>query len=237
MRKKNRKNRKILARSAARLAAMQAIYQYEMEEISIARLLDEFHEHWLQAKTHSAAQNTAQNTAQGTTTQSADSPSSERSSSLGSDFTSPASLGPGSREPNAAAEVDIVFFDDVVCGTLERVTEIDALIAERLAVGWSLARLDKAAKAILRAGAFELLARRDVPTGAVIDEYVEIAKAFFAAQEVGFVNGVLDRIARSVRPGSGDEPARVAADSAPESAADSAPENAADNSDVFNEQP
>ena len=54
-------------------------------------------------------------------------------------------------------------------------------------------------KAILRAGTYELLARADVPTGAVISEYVDVAHAFYERRESGFVNGLLDAIAKEVR--------------------------------------
>jgi N utilization substance protein B len=65
----------------------------------------------------------------------------------------------------------------------------------------SSARLDKPMKAILRAGTYELLARADVPVGAVISEYVDVAKAFYERRETGFVNGLLDAIAKDVRGG------------------------------------
>ncbi len=98
------------------------------------------------------------------------------------------------------AEADVLFFDDIVTGAHARLEEIDALIASKLASGWSLERLDKPMKAILRAGTYELLARVDVPKGAVISEYVDVAHAFYEKRESGFVNGLLDNIARDVRP-------------------------------------
>jgi N utilization substance protein B len=97
------------------------------------------------------------------------------------------------------AEAEVDFFDDVVAGVDARRAELDALIAGRLAEGWSLARLDKPMKALLRAGAYELAARPDVPTASVISEYVDVAKAFYDARESGFVNGLLDAIAKQVR--------------------------------------
>ena len=97
------------------------------------------------------------------------------------------------------AEPEVDFFDDVVKGTSARLSEIDTAIAGKLAKGWNLARLDKAMRAILRAGTYELLARADVPTGAVITEYVDVAHAFFDKRESGFVNGLLDAIAKDVR--------------------------------------
>ena len=97
----------------------------------------------------------------------------------------------------AAAEV--AFFDDIVKGTLARSAEIDDLIADKLAAGWSLTRLDKTMVQILRAGTYELLARADVSVGSVISEYVDVAHAFFELREAKFVNGVLDAIAKVVR--------------------------------------
>ena len=98
-----------------------------------------------------------------------------------------------------SADADTAFFDDLVKGVDARRDEIDALLAERLAEGWSLARLDRTMLQILRAGTYELLARADVPTGAVIGEYLDVAHAFFDAREAKFVNGVLDAVAKAVR--------------------------------------
>ena len=97
------------------------------------------------------------------------------------------------------AEADVNFFDDLVRGTQARLGEIDRAIEAKLAQGWSLARLDKPMKAILRAGTYELMARADVPVGAVITEYVDVAHAFYERREAGFVNGLLDGIAKDVR--------------------------------------
>lgn len=141
------------ARAAARLAAVQALYQHDMEQTPLASLLDEFHRHRLGAEIEDAQY----------------------------------------------AEADVAFFDDVVKGTLARRDEIDALIGERLADGWKLERLDRTMLQILRAGTYELLARADVPTGAAIGEYLDVAHAFFDAREAKFVNGVLDAVAKAVR--------------------------------------
>ena len=141
------------ARAAARLAAVQALYQHEMEGTAIPALLHEFHNHRI-----------------GATIEDVD---------------------------YADAEID--FFDDVVKGATARAGEIDVAIESRLASGWTLARLDKPMKAILRAGTYELMARADVPVGAVISEYVDVAHAFYDRRETGFVNGLLDGIAKQVR--------------------------------------
>ena len=141
------------SRSAARLAAVQALYQHRMEGTAQAKLLDEFHQH-----------------------------------RLGREI-----------EDEQYAEADVDFFDDVVSGTLARSEEIDRLLAERLAQGWTLARLDKTMLQILRAGTYELMARADVPVGTAISEYVDVAHAFFDEREAKFVNGVLDAVAKAVR--------------------------------------
>jgi N utilization substance protein B len=91
------------------------------------------------------------------------------------------------------------FFDDIVSGVDARRDELDALISSRLAEGWTLERLDRPMRALLRAGAYELLARPDVPVGSVINEYVDVAHAFYDKRESGFVNGLLDAIAKETR--------------------------------------
>ena len=73
------------------------------------------------------------------------------------------------------------------------------MIEGKLASGWTLNRLDRPMKAILRAGTYELIARHDVPVGAVISEYVDVAHAFYEKRESGFVNGLLDAIAKDAR--------------------------------------
>ena len=141
-------------RSAARLAAVQALYQQEMEGTPLARLLHEFHEHRLGATIEDAQYHDA-----------------ERD-----------------------------FFDDIVQGVSARREEIDGMIAGRLAEGWTLERLDRPMRAILRAGAYELIARTDVPVGTAISEYVDVAHAFYDKRESGFVTGLLDAIAKEARP-------------------------------------
>jgi N utilization substance protein B len=98
------------------------------------------------------------------------------------------------------AEADVEFFDDLVKGASARAGEIDLAIEAKLATGWTLVRLDKPMKAILRAGTYELMARADVPVGVTISEYVDVAHAFYERRETGFVNGLLDAIAKDVRP-------------------------------------
>ncbi|MDG2527976.1 MULTISPECIES: transcription antitermination factor NusB [Caulobacter] len=97
------------------------------------------------------------------------------------------------------AQADESFFADLVKGVVSKQAIIDPAIVRRLASGWKLERLDATARAVLRAGAYELMNRPDVPTEVVIDEYVEIAKSFFEGPEAGFINGALDAIARDAR--------------------------------------
>jgi N utilization substance protein B len=106
----------------------------------------------------------------------------------------------GDGEGDTLAAADETFFAEVVRGVVESQREIDAAVVKRLATGWRLDRLDATVRAILRAGAYELAHRSDVPTEVVIDEYVELAKSFFEGPEAGFVNGALDAVARDVRP-------------------------------------
>lgn len=148
------------ARSAARLAAVQALYQQQMEGTALARLLDEFHQHRLGRTIDEDAFDEAE-----------------------------------------YADAEVPFFDDVVRGVDARRDEIDAVVAGKLASGWSLARLDKTMLQILRAGTYELLARADVPAAVAINEYVEVAKAFFDDGQAKFVNGILDAVAKDARAG------------------------------------
>jgi N utilization substance protein B len=94
---------------------------------------------------------------------------------------------------------DVDFFAAILRGVPQHQVEIDRAIAASLAAGWTLARIDSILRAILRCGIFELMERHDVPARAAIDEYVAIARAFFSGEEPGFVNGVLDRLARRKR--------------------------------------
>lgn len=105
----------------------------------------------------------------------------------------------GDFEGEVMAEADEAYFAELVRGVVAHQAEIDHAIATRLAKGWRLERIDATLRAILRAGACELIRQPDTPTEVVIDEYVEIAKSFFEGPEPGFVNGALDGIARDVR--------------------------------------
>jgi len=140
-------------RSAARLAAVQALYQLEMRGETVPKLLTEFHNHRLGQEIEGA-------------------------------------------EYLAADEP---FFDDVVAGVAARQAELDELISGGLAEGWSLNRLDRPMRALLRAAVYELVARVDVSAATVINEYVDVAHAFHDDKEAKFVNGLLDAVARKVR--------------------------------------
>lgn len=94
---------------------------------------------------------------------------------------------------------DEALFIDIVDGVATRQAEVDATLIQYLSSGWSLPRLDKTLLQILRAGTYELMARVDVPTAVIINEYVDVAKAFFEASDAAFVNAVLDSAARNLR--------------------------------------
>lgn len=97
------------------------------------------------------------------------------------------------------AQADQPFFAALAQGVIGAQKEIDTTIAQRLAAGWRLDRLDATVRAILRCATFELRFLREIPREIVINEYLEITKSFFAGVEAGFVNGVLDAIARNDR--------------------------------------
>ena len=97
------------------------------------------------------------------------------------------------------AEADPALFADIVRGAAADREQLDSAISAALTPEWPLARLDSVLRALLRAGAYELSHRRDVPPRVAISEYTAIAYAFFSGKEPGLANGVLDRLARSWR--------------------------------------
>ena len=105
----------------------------------------------------------------------------------------------GDIEGEHLAEADEAFFAELMRGMVEDQGAVDHAIAKRLAANWRLERIDATLRAILRAGAYELMKRPDVPIEVAIDEYVEITKSFFEGPEPGFVNAALDGIARDYR--------------------------------------
>jgi len=141
------------ARSVARLAAVQALYQMEVSAAGAEAVIREFSEHRFDRDV----------------------------------------------EDMTMAGADEPFFADLVRGVVANQRELDSAVARRLAQNWRLERIDATVRAILRAGAYELAHRPDVPTEVVIDEYVELAKSFFEGPEPGFVNGALDGMAQDVR--------------------------------------
>ena len=147
-------------RSAARVAAVQALYQVEVGGGAIEAVIDEFIEHRLGVAIDGAP----------------------------------------------AVETNVELFAELVRGATERRDELDALISGALVEGWRMERLELVLRAVLRAGTVELLARPAAPARVVIDEYVDVAHAFFANSVPGFVNGVLDRLARDLRPAEFDAP-------------------------------
>ena len=102
----------------------------------------------------------------------------------------------GDLEGEPLAQADEPFFGDLARGVVAEQKAIDAAVTKRLATGWKLDRLDATVRAILRCAAFELRGRPEIPREVVINEYLEIAKSFFSGAEAGFINGVLDSIAR-----------------------------------------
>jgi len=97
-------------------------------------------------------------------------------------------------------EADEVFFEDLVLGIVANQSDIDEAISAHLSEKWKLNRLDKTLRALMRCASFEIIKRPDVPALVVIDEYVSIAADFFdEGKEPSFVNGALDKLAKSVR--------------------------------------
>ena len=112
------------------------------------------------------------------------------------------------RFSDAEACADETLFRRIVAGVPHLQVEIDRAIASSLSKDWKLQRIDSILRSILRAAAFELIGRDDAPARVVIDEYIEIARRFFDAEECGFVNAVLDRLARSHRASEFDGPTK-----------------------------
>jgi len=140
-------------RGAARLAAVQALYQMDIAGAGINDIFAEFESHW-----------------------------------LGNEV-----------EGDEYLPAEAAFFRDVVSGVVRDQGKIDPILDEALTRGWPLKRIEAILRATLRAGAYELSHRKDVPARVVIKEYVDVAHAFVEADEAGMVNAVLDQIARQFR--------------------------------------
>jgi N utilization substance protein B len=143
-------------RGAARLAAVQALYQMDIAGAGINDIFAEFESHW-----------------------------------LGNEV-----------EGETYLPAEAAFFRDVVSGVVRDQKKLDPLIDEALSKGWPLKRIEAILRAVLRAGAYELQQRKDVPGRVVVSEYVDVANAFVDREETGMVNAVLDQIGRQFR---GDE--------------------------------
>ncbi|HYL33217.1 MAG TPA: transcription antitermination factor NusB [Stellaceae bacterium] len=143
-------------RTAARLAAVQALYQMEIVSAAADTVIDEFLAHRLNP----------------------DAP----------------------REEPDFGEADRMLFAELARGAAAQRESGDRAIAGALSPDWPLLRLEAVLRAILRVGTYELAHCRDVPPEIAINEYVDIAHAFFAGKEPGMVNAVLDKIARDLRP-------------------------------------
>ncbi|PNG25985.1 transcription antitermination factor NusB [Methylocella silvestris] len=140
-------------RSAARLAAVQALYQMDITDKGLKETCAEFETFWLG----------------------------------------------GEVEGQIYKPAELAFFKDILSGVLADQGPIDRAIDQTLVDGWPLVRIDSVLRAILRAGAYELKKRTDVPARVAIKEYVDVAGAFFEREESGMVNAVLDHLARRFR--------------------------------------
>jgi N utilization substance protein B len=143
-------------RGAARLAAVQALYQMDIAGAGINDIFAEFESHWLG----------------------------------------------GEVEGEKYLPAEAAFFRDIVSGVVRDQKKLDPLIDDALSKGWPLKRIEAILRAVLRAGAYELQHRKDVPGRVVVSEYVDVANAFVDREETGMVNAVLDQIGRHFR---GDE--------------------------------
>ena len=146
-------DKKANRRGAARLAAVQALYQMDIAGAGINDIFAEFESHWLG----------------------------------------------GEVEGDKYLPAEAAFFRDVVSGVVRDQARLDPLIDEALSRGWPLQRIDAILRAVLRAGAYELQHRKDVPGRVVVSEYVDVANAFVDREETGMVNAVLDQIGRHFR--------------------------------------
>ncbi|SCY84460.1 transcription antitermination factor NusB [Microvirga guangxiensis] len=142
-------------RSAARLAAVQALYQMDLSGKTVVDALAEFEAFWIGREVE------------------------------GIEF-----------KPS-----DVEFFRNVISGVVQNQRAIDMKIDKALDEGWPLRRVEAVLRAILRAGGYELMFRKDVPARVVITEYVDVTHSFYGEDEPGLVNAVLDTLARDVRPG------------------------------------
>jgi len=140
-------------RGAARLAAVQALYQMDIAGTGLNDILAEFESHWIGREV----------------------------------------------EGEQYLPAEAAFFRDIVRGVLDDQRRLDRMIDDALSKGWPLQRIEAILRAALRAGAYELDRRRDIPARVVVKEYADVAAAFVGRDETGLVNAVLDQIARQLR--------------------------------------
>ena len=178
-------------RSAARLAAVQALYQMDVAGTDISDVLSEFESNYFSGA--------------GT---SADTDADISDGMISNDSKIDTATSGDAQDGAGEAEelIDHSYFEDILKGILKSQTELDPIIDEQLREGWRLNRLDSTLRAILRAGAYELKSRKELSVGLIIDEYLNIAHAFFEGDEPKVVNGVLDKLGKRIRSGdmSGD---------------------------------
>ena len=96
--------------------------------------------------------------------------------------------------------VEAAFFRDIVSGVVAAQQDLDPRIDAALEATWPLKRIEAILRSVLRAGAYELEKRTDIPARVIVSEYVDVAHAFVDKTEAGMVNAVLDRLARAARP-------------------------------------
>lgn len=166
MRRQNQGGSDVLsARTAARLAAVQALYQMDLAGTDLNAVIEEF-----------------------------------LSSRMLKDESETDSGDEDDSNAIDTSGADRQFFADILRTVVRRQREIDPLVDDQLATGWRLVRVDSTLRAVLRAGVSELLERADVPVRVIINEYINVSRYFFSQDEPRVVNGVLDKIARKLRP-------------------------------------
>ena len=178
-------------RSAARLAAVQALYQMDVAGTDLNDVLAEFRSNYFSGAAIE----------------------SDGDSHSDSDAAQAPAAAVSAEKTDAEAEgapeenelLDLGYFEDILTGILKSQAELDPLIDGHLRSGWRLNRIDATLRAILRAGAYELKSHGKLSIGLIIDEYLHIAHAFFEGDEPKVVNGVLDKLAKSIRGDKSDK--------------------------------
>ncbi len=112
----------------------------------------------------------------------------------------PGTEGENNYEEGRVPDAQVSLFRRIVRGATSEQDRIDLMIADSLPEEWKLPRLDPVLRAVLRAGAAELTWADGPPARVVINEYVDVAHGFFAGEEPRMANGVLDALARRLRP-------------------------------------